>query len=284
MQELLTIGITTHGNKIAKNIIDLLKSSPVRVIISEDLEYKSDLDSKPIFIQELKDSGVQVKYIKSLKQGIANNRQNILDNVETKFLYTIDNDDAFECDFVALNDYLSKSDCDAIYIRCYEDGRYMHIPSSFIYMCTWMQIFRTEWFKALGGYVQSWNFIHEESATNLNLRTNLHGGKYKKAILPKKLLSYKYHANEACKVTFDVDQVCNFVENIPNNNKIIYKEKFLLLFKNFTKKYISVYRINGDSVESLTNLKNGNIEDILKSIEKTKKELHKNKIKKCKGF
>lgn len=273
MKELLTIGITAHGNKVADRVIDFIAGQPVKVIISEDLEDRSS--NPPDWFKRLTASGVDAKYIFSTKQGIANNRQNILDHVETKFLYTIDNDDAMEGDWAKVNEYLASTKADAIYIRCYEDGRYMHIPANFIYMCTWMQIFRTQWLRDLGGYVQSWNFIHEESATNLNLRANLQGRPFAKEILPREYLSYLYHANDACKVTFDVEKVCQFVKGIPENPKIVNKQKFLLLFKNFAKKYIPVYRINGDSTVNISNYKNGTVEDILRTIDETKAVLKK---------
>lgn len=280
MNEILTIGITTHGNKIAANIIDRLLGSPVKVIISEDLDYRQE---EPQFVINLRTSGIDVSYIKSNQSGIANNRQNILNNVSTKYLYSIDNDDDFDCDYVALNKFLHENDYDVMYVRCYEDGKYMHIPRNFIYMCTWMQIFNVEWLKKYGGYVQSWNFIHEESATNLNLRANLGNIKYKKIILPKRILSYKYHANDACKVSFDVSQVCAFITNIPNNEKIEEKEKFLQLFKNFANKYILSYRINGDSTIMLSNIKNGSYSDIIDCIEKTKIKIRLMNEKKCIG-
>ncbi|BDC94574.1 glycosyltransferase [Treponema bryantii] len=267
-KSILTIGITTFGNKIAQNVIDFLKGQPIDVIISEN---KEDLTSnKPSFFYELQESGVNTKYIYCEERGIANNRQKILDNVCTKYFYTIDNDDSLTGNIPELVTFLSNNDYDALYIRCYEDGKYMHIPHSFIYMCTWMQIFKTEWIRELGGYVQSWNFIHEESATNINWRTNLGDRPYKRIILPKRLISYNYHANSACVVSFDVSKVCEFIDGIQNNKKIKNKEKFLELFMKFTEKYIRVYRVNDKNTVYIDNFINGSYEDIIDSINNQK--------------
>ena len=180
MENILTIGITTHGNRVSKEIISFLKGSNVSVIISED----KDIDSEfiPDYVNELSQSGTDTKYVFSKKSGIANNRQNILDNVKTKYFYTIDNDDVLKGNLTELTNFLSNNDYDIISIKCYEDGHYMHIPKDFFYMCTWMQIFKTDWFKGLGGYIQSWNFIHEECATNLNMKVNNGRKNYSKKI------------------------------------------------------------------------------------------------------
>lgn len=269
MDEILTVGITTYGNKVANNVINFLKGQKIKVIISENKEDCSN--NLPSYIEELKRSGVDTKYFFCAKQGIAYNRQNILDNVNTKYFYTIDNDDGLTGNFTKVNEFLSKAEYDAVFIRCYEDGKYMRIPSSFIYMCTWMQIYRTEWIRSLGGYVQSWNFIHEESATNINWRTNLKNRKYRRIIIPKSYLSYKYHANSVCLISFDVSKVCDFIKGIPTNEKIIYKKKFLQLFTNFVKKYIQVYRVNENkNITYIDNFKNGKYEDILQSLNDVK--------------
>ena len=271
MNNILSVGITTHGNRISDRLIETLCGQPVNIIISEDLD---DLSvCMPEYFSVLSHSGVHVEYVFSPKCGIANNRQNILNHVRTKFLYIIDNDDFLEADFVGLNAYLSNTTDDVLYIKCYEDGKYMHIPRGFIYMCTWMQIFNTEWLKRYGGYVQSWNFIHEECATNLNLRANRNGGEYRRSVLPKSLISYKYHACGAGKSAFDVSKVCDFVENIPDNPKILQKKKFLTLFWNFCRKYISVYRINGDTAVMLTDVRNGCVADILAAVRRVQAHL-----------
>lgn len=96
MNTCLTIGITTFGNKISFDVINFLKGQPINVIISEN---KEDLSlSPPEYVNELLKSKVNTKYIFCDKPGIGNNRQNILDNVETKYFYTIDNDDNLEGD------------------------------------------------------------------------------------------------------------------------------------------------------------------------------------------
>lgn len=271
MKNVLTIGITTLGNFVSSDIIEFLKGKPVKVIISECRDDKSD--NLPSYVIDLRNSGVDTQYLYFGKMGIANNRQNILDHVKTEYFYTIDNDDSLEGDLEEVTKFLNENKVDALYIRCYEDGKYMRIPHSFIYMCTWMQIFRTDWFRSLGGYVQSWNFIHEECATNLNLITNLGKKTYVRKILPKKYLSYKYHANSACVISFDVSQVCAFVYKIPENEKIIDKRRFIKLFKNFTIKYIPVFRVKDDGTTYLDNFVNGKYEDILLAIENVEKEL-----------
>lgn len=261
MKTCLTIGITTFGNKISPDVIGFLKGQPVNVIISEN---KEDLSlNQPEYVKELTESGVNTKYIFCDKPGIGNNRQNILDHVETKYFYTIDNDDNLEGNLQKVIDFLNAEEYDAIYIRCYEDGKYMNIPHNFIYMCTWMQIYRTAWIRELGGYVQSWNFIHEESATNLNWRANLNNKKYRRVIIPKKYLSYKYHPNSACIVSFDIEKVCDFINQIHENEKIKYKERFIRLFENFVRRYMKVYRVNSKKdVTYINNYVNGNFEDI----------------------
>ncbi len=244
MNTCLTIGITTFGNKISFDVINFLKGQPINVIISEN---KEDLSlSPPEYVNELLKSKVNTKYIFCDKTGIGNNRQNILDNVETKYFYTIDNDDNLEGDLKEVIKFLNNEEYDAFYIRCYEDGKYMNIPHNFIYMCTWMQIYRTAWIRELGGYLQSWNFIHEESVTNINWRVNLNKKKYRRIIIPKKYLSYKYHPNSACIVDFDIGKVCDFINQIHKNEKIKDKGRFIRLFENFVKKYMKIYRVNSN--------------------------------------
>lgn len=273
MEKILTIGITTFGNKIAQNVVDFLKGQPIKVIISENKDDFSN--SQPAFVKELQDSGVDTRYLYCENKGIANNRQNILDNITTKYYYIIDNDDSLTGNLPELVKYLSENEYDAFYIRCYEDGNYMHIPHNFIYMCTWMQIYRTEWIRKLGGYVQSWNFIHEESVTNINWRANQGKTPFRRVILPKKLISYQYHANSACITSFDVSKVCEFIDGIYKNPKIINKKKFLDLYTYFAKKYIKVYRVNKTGTTFIDNFINGSYEDIMNSIENQKKILRK---------
>lgn len=261
MNTCLTIGITTFGNKISFDVINFLKGQPINVIISEN---KEDLSlSPPEYVNELLKSKVNTKYIFCDKPGIGNNRQNILDNVETKYFYTIDNDDNLEGDLKEVIKFLNREEYDAFYIRCYEDGKYMNIPHNFIYMCTWMQIYRTAWIRELGGYLQSWNFIHEESVTNINWRVNLNKKKYRRIIIPKKYLSYKYHPNSACIVDFDIGKVCDFINQIHKNEKIKDKGRFIRLFENFVKKYMKIYRVNSNKdVTYIDTYINGKFEDI----------------------
>lgn len=261
MNTCLTIGITTFGNKISFDVINFLKGQPINVIISEN---KEDLSlSPPEYVNELLKSKVNTKYIFCDKPGIGNNRQNILENVETKYFYTIDNDDKLEGDLKEVIKFLNNEEYDAFYIRCYEDGKYMNIPHNFIYMCTWMQIYRTAWIRELGGYLQSWNFIHEESVTNINWRVNLNKKKYRRIIIPKKYLSYKYHPNSACIVDFDIGKVCDFINQIHKNEKIKDKGRFIRLFENFVKKYMRIYRVNSNKdVTYIDTYINGKFEDI----------------------
>ena len=261
MNTCLTIGITTFGNKISFDVINFLKGQPINVIISEN---KEDLSlSPPEYVNELLKSKVNTKYIFCDKPGIGNNRQNILENVETKYFYTIDNDDNLEGDLKEVIKFLNNEEYDAFYIRCYEDGKYMNIPHNFIYMCTWMQIYRTAWIRELGGYLQSWNFIHEESVTNINWRVNLNRKKYRRIIIPKKYLSYKYHPNSACIVDFDIGKVCDFINQIHKNEKIKDKGRFIRLFENFVKKYMKIYRVNSNKdVTYIDTYINGKFQDI----------------------
>lgn len=269
MNTCLTIGITTFGNKISFDVINFLKGQPINVIISEN---KEDLSlSPPEYVNELLKSKVNTKYIFCDKPGIGNNRQNILDNVETKYFYTIDNDDNLEGDLKEVIKFLNNEEYDAFYIRCYEDGKYMNIPHNFIYMCTWMQIYRTAWIRELGGYLQSWNFIHEESVTNINWRVNLNRKKYRRIIIPKKYLSYKYHPNSACIVDFDIGKVCDFINQIHKNEKIKDKGRFIRLFENFVKKYMKIYRVNSNKdVTYIDTYINGKFEDIFFSLNNQK--------------
>ena len=261
MNTCLTIGITTFGNKISFDVINFLKGQPINVIISEN---KEDLSlSPPEYVNELLKSKVNTKYIFCDKPGIGNNRQNILENVETKYFYTIDNDDNLEGDLKEVIKFLNNEEYDAFYIRCYEDGKYMNIPHNFIYMCTWMQIYRTAWIRELGGYLQSWNFIHKESVTNINWRVKLKKKKYRRIIIPKKYLSYKYHPNSACIVDFDIGKVCDFINQIHKNEKIKDKGRFIRLFENFVKKYMKIYRVNSNKdVTYIDTYINGKFEDI----------------------
>lgn len=269
MNTCLTIGITTFGNKISFDVINFLKGQPINVIISEN---KEDLSlSPPEYVNELLKSKVNTKYIFCDKPGIGNNRQNILENVETKYFYTIDNDDNLEGDLKEVIKFLNNEEYDAFYIRCYEDGKYMNIPHNFIYMCTWMQIYRTAWIRELGGYLQSWNFIHEESVTNINWRVNLNKKKYRRIIIPKKYLSYKYHPNSACIVDFDIGKVCDFINQIHKNEKIKDKGRFIRLFENFVKKYMRIYRVNSNKdVTYIDTYINGKFEDIFFSLNNQK--------------
>lgn len=260
-KNLLTIGITTHGNKVDLGLVKSLVGQPVNIIISEDLEDLSN--NLPDYCKELSESGMNFLYVFSDLQGIANNRDNLLKFVNTKYFYIIDNDDKLLCNYQELNKFLEETDYDAIYIKCYEDGKFMGISRKFIYMTTWMQIFNTEWFRKLGGYVQSWNFIHEECATNLNMISNLGKNKYRRKNISKKIISYHYHANGACNVRFDVAEVCKFIKNIRDNEKIKNKKDFLKRFRRFAECFFPVYRIiDGNSVY-IDNFINGSLDDIL---------------------
>lgn len=273
MKKMLTVGITTHGNKVSDRIVDCLCNKPIDVIVSEDKENLSN--NQPVFINKIQSSGVDAKYIFSELQGIANNRQNILDNVHTKYVYIIDNDDELNCNFEKLNFFLRLTNFDVLYVHCYEDGKFMGIGNSkeFIYMCTWMQIFKTSWLRKHGGYVQSWNFIHEEFATNINLLTNSNNRFYKKVILPESLIKYFYHANNVCNLSFDVKKVCDFIIDIPNNEKIKNKITYLNHFEQYARKYIPVYRTTEQGTTYIQNYVNGVFTDILHCISETRKKM-----------
>ena len=92
--------------------------------------------------------------------------------------------------------------------------------------------------RQVGGYIQTWNFYHEEFGTNANMLANIYSRNIeynvndindKNIIYYNHLLSDSIGHNSMLKRRFN--EIYNFVKKIPKNDSIIYKKVFLEIFK-----------------------------------------------------
>lgn len=234
---LLTIGITCHKEQVlSPSLIQLLSSSKkIKFLISNDAGTNFNKSLKELF----KDSS-NIEFIYS-KPGIENNRQNILSHTFSKYIYIIDYDDEIKLDEDKLLSLLEKYNDEIIMINPYEDDvqpDYIYYSDTQLFIVTWAQIFSTNFMRQVGGYIQTWNFYHEEFGTNANMLANIYSRNIeynvndindKNIIYYNHLLSDSIGHNSMLKSRFN--EIYNFVKKIPKNDSIIYKKVFLEIFK-----------------------------------------------------
>ena len=234
---MLTIGITCHKEQVlSPSLIQLLSSSKkIKFLISNDAGTNFNKSLKELF----KDSP-NIEFIYS-KPGIENNRQNILSHTFSKYIYIIDYDDEIKLDEDKLLPLLEKYNDEIIMINPYEDDvqpDYIYHSDTQLFIVTWAQIFSTNFMRQVGGYIQTWNFYHEEFGTNANMLANIYSRNIeynvndindKNIIYYNHLLSDSIGHNSMLKRRFN--EIYNFVKKIPKNDSIIYKKVFLEIFK-----------------------------------------------------
>lgn len=233
--DLLTIGITLHGDEIlSSNMANAIKeNNKIHWILSNDKKSKR--------FDELKQSSTleNVEFFYA-EPGIENNRQNILNHTNTKYIYIIDYDDEIHIDQNSLLNFLEKTNSEIIKVNPTEDGKdvnYIYYNDSTIFVTTWAQIFKTSFMKRLGGYIQTWNSYHEEFGTNANMLANI----YKEDIyyeideIKKEYLTYNHLLDLNKKhnsfQTNKIKDYCAFIKHIPKNDRIQHKKEFIEFFK-----------------------------------------------------
>lgn len=166
---LLSIVITQHGPDYAiHNYFDINQYSlfshvhePIEILIAEDFE-----DNKPKYITELRKKGLNISYVFSEKQGVANNRTNGLFHATGKYVTFVDSPDTLDFIFKDLFDLLS-TDYDIItYTTNLVQYDIFTIPN------IWGKFFKTDLLKRLGGFYYSWNGWWEEGTSQAVLRYN----------------------------------------------------------------------------------------------------------------
>lgn len=234
---ILTVGITMHGNQnLSPEIKKAIREcDKISWIISND-KSKTALETTKLQLGNVQN----VSFVLA-KPGIENNRQNILNNTETKYLYVIDYDDQLEINQDKLLAILKRSNADILPVSPLEDGKetsdYIYYDEATIFVTTWAQIFKTEFLRKVGGYIQTWNFYHEEFGTNANMLANIYKDNIKYTI-SESLGSYiKYNhvlgddIIHNSRLKFGIKEYLNFVNGIPNNESIFYKKEFIEIFK-----------------------------------------------------
>ena len=235
LKDILTIGVTLHGNQIfSQSVIDAFKNKNIQFIVSND---KPDNTFETI---KTKYASSNILFVES-RPGIENNRQNILDYTKTKYVYIIDYDDEFTINQNELLDFLKSNNSDIVTVDCYEDEKstadYIYYNSTTLFVVTWAQIFKTTFMKAAGGYLQTWNSYHEEFGTNANMLANIYKNEihYKISHLPNGVIYYNHILNSNhlhnSKLKININDYIKFVKKIPKNKQITYKKEFLEFFK-----------------------------------------------------
>ena len=235
-EDLLTIGITVHQEQdLSKSIIEMLSScKKIQFIISNDAgrDYNNNLK------EALKDrENIRIVYA---KPGIENNRQNILNNTSSKYVYIIDYDDEIFINEKLLLDELYDCDDDIIMVNPCENGSepdYIYHSDTQLFVTTWAQIFSTNFIRQVGGYIQTWNFYHEEFGTNANMLANIYSRNidyHVNDIHDKEVIYYNHIIDESAHnstLKRNVKDIIKFFKNVPKNNDILYKRLFLTIFK-----------------------------------------------------
>lgn len=236
-EPLLTIGITMHGNQELSESIEreIRLRDKISWIISNDLSQTS-LDSLKVKFSDLSN----ISYYLS-KPGIENNRQNILNHTETKYLYVIDYDDDLYIDQDKVLSILEKTDADILPVNPLENGLdtsdYIYYDEATIFVTTWAQVFKTNFLRRVGGYIQTWNFYHEEFGTNANILANIYKEHIKYVISEVLEGSIEYNhllgdvVDHNSQLKIKISDYIKFILGIPKNDSITYKKEFLELFK-----------------------------------------------------
>lgn len=234
--DLLTIGITIHKEQqLSDSLINaLLESKRIKFLISNDGGKNFNKELKTLFGDKR-----NVEFIYA-EPGIENNRQNILNHTNSKYIYIIDYDDELKLNESKLLDILDHTKDEVIMINPYENGSipdYIYHSDTQFFVTTWAQIFSTDFIRQVGGYIQTWNFYHEEFGTNANILANIYSRNIQydvSYIQDDKTLYYNHLLNENAHnslLKMDISKIISFIREIPKNDRVFFKKLFLSIFK-----------------------------------------------------
>lgn len=234
--DLLTIGITVHKEQQLSNslIKTLFESKRIKFLISNDGGKNFNKDLKSLLSDKK-----NVEFIYA-EPGIENNRQNILSRTNSKYVYIIDYDDELKLNESKLLDILDHTKDEVIMVNPYENGSipdYIYHSDTQFFVTTWAQIFSTDFIRQVGGYIQTWNFYHEEFGTNANILANIYSRNIQydvSYIQDDKTLYYNHLLNEDAHnslLKMDISKIISFIRKVPKNDRIFFKKLFLSIFK-----------------------------------------------------
>lgn len=234
--DLLTIGITIHKEQQLSNSLvkTILESKRIKFLISNDGGKNFNKDLKSLLSNKK-----NVEFIYA-EPGIENNRQNILSHTNSKYVYIIDYDDELKLNESKLLDILDHTKDEVIMVNPYENGSipdYIYHSDTQFFVTTWAQIFSTDFIRQVGGYIQTWNFYHEEFGTNANILANIYSRNIQydvSYIQDDKILYYNHLLNEDAHnslLKMDISKIISFIREVPKNDRIFFKKLFLSIFK-----------------------------------------------------
>lgn len=234
--DLLTIGITVHKEQqLSDSLVKvLLESKRIKFLISNDGGKNFNKDLKSLLSNKK-----NVEFIYA-EPGIENNRQNILSHTNSKYVYIIDYDDELKLNESKLLDILDHTKDEVIMVNPYENGSipdYIYHSDTQFFVTTWAQIFSTDFIRQVGGYIQTWNFYHEEFGTNANILANIYSRNIQydvSYIQDDKILYYNHLLNEDAHnslLKMDISKIVSFIREVPKNDRIFFKKLFLSIFK-----------------------------------------------------
>lgn len=165
---LLSIIITTHGKKY-----DILKyhtlddysifshiNEPIEIIITEDLL----TEQEPEYVSQLRERGLNIKYVYSPNMGAACNRTNGLMNSKGKYITFVDSPDDLIFEFEKIKDILL-SDYNIVYFCNDCDGKQWNYEKNCCnwFSCViWGKFFKSDWLKKYGGLYYVFDGYWEE--------------------------------------------------------------------------------------------------------------------------
>ena len=234
--DLLTIGITVHKEQqLSDSLVKvLLESKRIKFLISNDGGKNFNKELKSLLSDKK-----NVEFIYA-EPGIENNRQNILSRTNSKYVYIIDYDDELRLNESKLLDILDHTKDEVIMVNPYENGSipdYIYHSDTQFFVTTWAQIFSTDFIRQVGGYIQTWNFYHEEFGTNANILANIYSRNIQydvSYIQDDKILYYNHLLNEDAHnslLKMDISKIISFIREVPKNDRIFFKKLFLSIFK-----------------------------------------------------
>ena len=234
--DLLTIGITVHKEQqLSDSLVKvLLESKRIKFLISNDGGKNFNKELKSLLSDKK-----NVEFIYT-EPGIENNRQNILSHTNSKYVYIIDYDDELKLNESKLLDILDHTKDEVIMVNPYENGSipdYIYHSDTQFFVTTWAQIFSTDFIRQVGGYIQTWNFYHEEFGTNANILANIYSRNIQydvSYIQDDKILYYNHLLNEDAHnslLKMDISKIISFIREVPKNDRIFFKKLFLSIFK-----------------------------------------------------
>ena len=234
--DLLTIGITVHKEQqLSDSLVKvLLESKRIKFLISNDGGKNFNKELKSLLSDKK-----NVEFIYA-EPGIENNRQNILSRTNSKYVYIIDYDDELRLNESKLLDILDHTKDEVIMVNPYENGSipdYIYHSDTQFFVTTWAQIFSTDFIRQVGGYIQTWNFYHEEFGTNANILANIYSRNIQydvSYIQDDKILYYNHLLNEDAHnslLKMDISKIVSFIREVPKNDRIFFKKLFLSIFK-----------------------------------------------------